>query len=115
MSMLFDRYLSEEFDEPIEVCFKRLKNDLAVKKRGTKEVLYYIYGNDVVNCAMEFYSISDRKKSQIKRDYLHWLHSNHKKFVVIDDVYFVHSKSDIKNMKKEIIAKPNKVFINGGK
>lgn len=47
MSM-FERYLSEEFDEPIEKCFEDLKNTLAVKKKGSNTVLYYIYGNYVV-------------------------------------------------------------------
>lgn len=38
---------------------------------------------------------------------------NHKKFTLIDDTYFVYEKTEVKRMKKEIIAKSNKIFING--
>ena len=113
MSMLFDRYLSEEFDEPIEKCFEDLKNTLAVKKKGSNTVLYYIYGDYVVEAVMRWFSLSDKKKSQLKKDYLKWLVDNHKKFTLIDDTYFVYEKTEVKRMKKEIIAKSNKIFING--
>lgn len=44
MSMLFDRYASEEFDSNYDDCLEDIKKQLAVRKRGTNKVLYYIYG-----------------------------------------------------------------------
>lgn len=66
MSM-FERYLSEEFDEPIEKCFEDLKNTLAVKKKGSNTVLYYIYGDYVVEAVMRWFSLFDKKKPTKKR------------------------------------------------
>ena len=67
MSM-FERYLSEEFDEPIEKCFEDLKNTLAVKKKGSNTVLYYIYGDYVVEAVMRwFFSFRQEKKPTKKK------------------------------------------------
>ena len=97
---MFERYLSEEFDEPIEKCFEDLKNTLAVKKIGSNTVLYYIYGDYVVEAVMRWFSLSDKKKSQLKKDYLKWLMDNHKKFTLIDDTYFVYEKNRSKTHEK---------------
>lgn len=35
--------------------------------------------------------------------------------IMLFDRYFCYSWDDVKKMKREIINKPNKVFINGGK
>ena len=53
MSMLFDRYASEEFDDNYDDCLKDIKKQLAVKKRGTDEVLYYIYGEYVAEAVAD--------------------------------------------------------------
>lgn len=115
MSMLFDRYASEEFDDNYDDCLKDIKKQLAVKKRGTDEVLYYIYGEYVADAVAEQYCMSLEKIRRLPRDYFKWLVDNKKKFTIIDDKYFCYGWDDVKNMKREIINKPNKVFINGGK
>lgn len=112
MSM-FERYLSDEFDVPMDMAFDELKDALAVKQRGSGKVLYYIYGDYVVQAVTDYLSVSGNKPDELRKEYLDWLMSNKKKFVVIDDVYFTYSKADFKKIKKEIINKPNKVFING--
>lgn len=113
MSMLFDRYTSEEFDSNYDDCLDDMKKQLAVKKRGTDEVLYYIYGEYVTEAVADQYCMSLQKIHKLPRDYFKWLVDNKKKFTIVDDKYFCHSWSEVKKMKKEIIAKPNKVFING--
>lgn len=115
MSMLFDRYASEEFDDNYDDCLKDIKKQLAVKKRGTDEVLYYIYGEYVAETVADQYCMSLQKIHRLPSDYFKWLVDNKKKFTIIDDKYFCHSWDDVKKMKREIINKPNKVFINGGK
>lgn len=42
---------------------------------------------------MRWFSLSDKEKSQLKKDYLKWLVDNHKKFTLIDDTYFVCKES----------------------
>lgn len=113
MSMLFDRYLSEEFDDNYNDCLEDMKNKLAVKKKGTGEVLYYIYGEYVAESVAEQYTLSLSKRNRLPSDYFKWLVDNKKKFTVINDRYFCHYWSEVDAMKKEIIAKPNKVFMNG--
>lgn len=115
MSLLFDRYASEEFDDNYDDCLDDIKKQLAVKKRGTGEVLYYIYGEYVAEAVVDRYCMSLKKIHRLPSDYFKWLVDNKKKFTIIDDKYFCYSWKDVKKMKQEIIAKPNKVFINGGK
>ena len=113
MSM-FERYLSEEFDDNYDDCLKDMKDKLAVKKKGTGEILYYIYGAYVAAAVAERYCISLEKQHQLLSDYLRWLVKNKKKFTIIDNKYFCCSWQDVKAMKKKIIDMPNKIFINGG-
>lgn len=112
MSM-FERYLSEEFDDNYDDCLFDMKQQLAVKKRGTGEILYYIYGEYVAEAVADRYCMSLQKIRRLPSDYFKWLIDNKKKFTIIDDKYFCYEWADVKKMKKEIIAKPNKVFING--
>lgn len=49
---------------------------------------------------MRWFSLSDKKKSQLKKDYLKWLVDNHKKFTLIDDTYFVYEKKRSKTHEK---------------
>lgn len=114
MSMLFDRYASEEFDSNYDDCLEDIKKQLAVRKRGTNKVLYYIYGEYVAGAVAEQYCMSLEKIRRLPRDYFKWLVDNKKKYTIIDDHYFCYGWDDVKKMKKEIINKPNKVFINGG-
>lgn len=58
MSMLFDRYASEEFDDNYDDCLRDMKKQLAVKKRGTDEVLYCIYGEYVAEVVANQYCMS---------------------------------------------------------
>lgn len=113
MSM-FERYLSEEFDDNYDDCLKDMKDKLAVKKKGAGEILYYIYGEYVAAAVAERYCISLEKQHQLPSDYLRWLVKNKKKFTIIDNKYFCYSWQDVKAMKKKIIDMPNKIFINGG-
>lgn len=112
MSMLFGRYSSEEFDDNYDDCLRDMKSKLAVKKRGTDEVLYYIYGEYVAEAVADQYCMNLKKIHKLPSDYFKWLVDNKKKFTIVDDKYFCHSWEEVKKMKKDIIAKPNKVFIN---
>lgn len=61
MSMLFDRYASEEFDSNYDDCLEDIKKQLAVRKRGTNKVLYYIYGEYMADAVAEQYCMSLEK------------------------------------------------------
>nr|DAP32937.1 MAG TPA: hypothetical protein [Caudoviricetes sp.] len=63
-----------------------MKKKLAVKKKGTNKVLYYIYGEYVAEAVAEQYCMSLKKRYQLPRDYLQWLMRNKKKFTIIDIV-----------------------------
>lgn len=61
MSLLFDRYASEAFDDNYDDCLDDMKRQLRVKKRGTGEVLYYIYGEYVAEAVADQYCMSLEK------------------------------------------------------